>query len=206
MGGLGRIRPCRLPLLTFMKGRMRAKSTRTAQLKWRMMLVLTTPGLRLLAITPAKPHCQRCAGVQGWGHRDPGMGRALVPRCHPTWSSTSSPKPSLRAGALMCHGTGATLEDVAIAGQESPCHGEHGGPRESLPGPRPLSPIVWPLCHGTAAQGGWDGQMALGCSPPWEPHGTAWHGTAQQGTAGHCTSRHSSTWQTMVWPCMAQNS
>lgn len=198
MGGLGRIRPCRLPPLTFMKGRMRVKSTRTAQLKWRMMLVLTTPGLRVLTITPAKPRCQRCASVRGWGHRDPGMGRAPVPAsraqipcCHPTWSSTSSPKPSLGAGALLCPSTRATLGDVAIAGQESPTHGEHGGPGEYLPGPRPLSPVVQPPCHGTAARGGWDGQMALGCSPPWEPHGMAQHGTAQQGTAPHGMARDS---------------
>lgn len=192
MGGLDRIRPCRLPPLTFMKGRMRVKSTRTAQLKWRMMLVLTTPGLRVLTITPAKPHRQRCAGVWGWGHRDPGTGwapvpasRVQIPRCHPTWSSSSSPKPSLGAGALLCPGTRATLGDVAIAGQESPTHGEHGGPREYLPGPRPpqphcAAPVSWRSSMGWL---GWaDGpgvQPSLGA--PW--HGTAWDGSAWHGMA-----------------------
>lgn len=42
-----------------MKGRRRLKSARTAQLKWRMMLVLTTPGLSALAVTPARPHRQQ---------------------------------------------------------------------------------------------------------------------------------------------------
>lgn len=39
-----------------MKGRRRLKSARTGQLKWRMMLVLTTPGLSTFAVTPARPY------------------------------------------------------------------------------------------------------------------------------------------------------
>ena len=39
-----------------MKGLMRKKRPRTTKLKLRMMPVLTTPGFRLLAVTPARRH------------------------------------------------------------------------------------------------------------------------------------------------------
>lgn len=190
MGGLDRIRPCRLPPLTFMKGRMRVKSTRTAQLKWRMMLVLTTPGLRVLTITPAKPHRQRCAGVWGWAtgtlaragpqSLPPGP-KSLV--AIPPGAAPVAPSPALERGLFCAPAPGPPWGTWPSLARSLPPTGSMGVPGSIYQGRDHLSPIVRPPCHGAAAWGGWDGQMALGCSPPWEPHGMAQHGTALHGMA-----------------------
>lgn len=46
--------------------------------------------------------------------------------------------------------------------------------------------------------------MALGCSPPWEPHGMAQHGTALHGMAWQGTVWHSPAWLSPAPTCALQ--